>query len=612
MVDDNNKVVEGTSGADKMVDRGATDDTRNVVAGHEGDDNLRGFRGDDEIDGGAGDDHLEGNYGNDILRGGFGNDTLYGGCDDDVMIGGAGRDTFIIRMHEGGVNRIKDFNVCEDRIQPVFSRNHLSQVYNNVKSCFGKLEELPEERWNDLLAGNEKDCKTQLAGSTFRKVGSDLVWDVPVFVRKRVEFAGTQVIFEGFFTLNRGAVAVGEDGAIDPESTIDVLLRRANVDLEPGISMFDSLEAAMDLTRSGHAPERTENGPGGSAGYGTTVNAYYRKGDKRDLEVNRDPNSASTEAVRIDLGRVAQRVDVTVQRFYGSEAGGNIERLQWIAMVKELDGHTIASRVLHEQVVVSEAGAFHGRNPGTQTFTIATDRYFTHLVLVPLAYEGERDSSDFILSNVEVISAPKCCNPKEAAFTAAQLEGPFNAPVEHAVDDELTVTITAWSDHAEGQKEPRALTRRQTSDQKKPGLGVQGANASGIAAQLGFNPVTRESETMRFQFNRLLAEATVSVSNLFFQEAGGVEQLRWTAKRDNIVVGEGTATADKLAKVLLNVRPDNNPHAGELRIGGPETAVLGPFNCIVMAATDYATRRKASDSSDYFITKVACHYCAEA
>lgn len=592
-------------------------DADNRIAGGSGDDNIRGFKGNDEIDGGRGDDLLEGNDGDDNLEGGAGDDILYGGVGADKMTGGTGGDVFVIRMLDGGANAIGDFHACEDRIQPVFSRSHLSQVFEAVTSCFGGMEKLDAKTWDAKLAQNERYVRRQLKGSTFRRVGDqDLEWTIPPFRGDAEQHRASTVTFNGFYFLNPGLLTADPDGVVDSEAAIELLLRQEIIDLGASFEVFGDLPDALDLTRTGERPVHTTGGPGGSEGWGARVTTFYGEGDAREVEINHAPHGTGAEAVRINFGRLVQRVDVTVQRFYGSEAGGNVEALEWIAMVQEMDGAIATSRPLHRQRIDANTGAFSEDNPGEQTFVVATDEYFTHLVLIPLAYDNGCDSSDFILSKVEVITAPRCCKSRPTAVTlsAEQIEAaasPGAATVDLKLDDALSVTVKGLRDHLKHEKEPRALTfaniKADGDAARRRGMGVAGANNSGKASQIGYNTADGTSEGARFEFSQPLISATVSVSNLFRNESGGLqEQLRWTALRHGRIVGDGVATTEQLADVIGG----DNPHRGDLHIGSAQHPVGSSFDVLVMSATDYAKGPGDGDSSDYWITDLRAEYCA--
>jgi Ca2+-binding RTX toxin-like protein len=59
---------------------------------------------------------IHGTSGNDVLIGGLGNDYLEGGLGDDILTGGEGKDTFKLYYSGGGIDRITDFTVADDRI----------------------------------------------------------------------------------------------------------------------------------------------------------------------------------------------------------------------------------------------------------------------------------------------------------------------------------------------------------------------------------------------------------------------------------------------------------------------------------------------------------------
>lgn len=96
-----------------------------VITGNDGDDRLRGNLGTDELFGGNGIDRLYGGGSGDLLKGGAGNDfvlgeggndTVFGGSGDDVLTGGTGSDNFVFVTGQFGVDRIKDFQQGQDRI----------------------------------------------------------------------------------------------------------------------------------------------------------------------------------------------------------------------------------------------------------------------------------------------------------------------------------------------------------------------------------------------------------------------------------------------------------------------------------------------------------------
>jgi serralysin len=86
IADDNDNVVEGTSGNDLLPGLGGNDS----ILGLAGDDTLEGGDDKDSLDGGVGNDVLNGNSGKDILAGGEGDDTLTGGNGPDLFVFNAG------------------------------------------------------------------------------------------------------------------------------------------------------------------------------------------------------------------------------------------------------------------------------------------------------------------------------------------------------------------------------------------------------------------------------------------------------------------------------------------------------------------------------------------
>ncbi len=87
------------------------------------------------ISGGAGNDVLWASSGSDVLDGGTGNDNLNGGTGDDTLIGGAGNDSltgswgkdiFVIGVHAGDRDIIRDFTLADDKID-ISTFNTLTQ-----------------------------------------------------------------------------------------------------------------------------------------------------------------------------------------------------------------------------------------------------------------------------------------------------------------------------------------------------------------------------------------------------------------------------------------------------------------------------------------------------
>ena len=85
------------------------------LAGLSGNNTLWGGGGGDDITGNGGDDTLYGDTGNDRLFGGDGNDTLIGGSDDDILDGGAsddilkgneGKDSYVLKAGNTGLDTV--------------------------------------------------------------------------------------------------------------------------------------------------------------------------------------------------------------------------------------------------------------------------------------------------------------------------------------------------------------------------------------------------------------------------------------------------------------------------------------------------------------------------
>lgn len=105
-------VIDGTSGADRIVITKSSNDQLRISVNSSSSDvtiapgvpiEINGMGGDDEIIIAGNIDHsttLNGDAGDDYLAGGGGNDVMNGGAGDDVMLGGAGDDTL-----DGGADR---------------------------------------------------------------------------------------------------------------------------------------------------------------------------------------------------------------------------------------------------------------------------------------------------------------------------------------------------------------------------------------------------------------------------------------------------------------------------------------------------------------------------
>ena len=143
-----NDRIDGKSG-DDVLGGGAGDDVilgqwgNDELIGGSGNDGLYGGRGNDFLRGGSGGDTMRGNLNNDEMHGGSGSDIMYGGGGNDILRGdldrdfllgengkdildgGAGNDnltggllsdTFVFKNASYGYDRVKDFEVGEDKV----------------------------------------------------------------------------------------------------------------------------------------------------------------------------------------------------------------------------------------------------------------------------------------------------------------------------------------------------------------------------------------------------------------------------------------------------------------------------------------------------------------
>jgi Ca2+-binding RTX toxin-like protein len=120
-------VLQGNQGNDSITAEGGSD----TIYGGQGNDVIvsglgvgaetteivNGNKGDDTITGGNGNDLLFGGQGNDSIQGGGGDDWMSGDLGDDTLSGGSGGDVFFA-LHNGGDDRVLDFNGAEgDRVR---------------------------------------------------------------------------------------------------------------------------------------------------------------------------------------------------------------------------------------------------------------------------------------------------------------------------------------------------------------------------------------------------------------------------------------------------------------------------------------------------------------
>lgn len=87
------------------------------VAGSQNSEILKTTSGDDYIDAGLGDDIIDGLEGNDYIYGNIGNDTI---------TGGTGSDFFVFDLTQTGIDTITDFDLVNDKIKLLSSKDNLS------------------------------------------------------------------------------------------------------------------------------------------------------------------------------------------------------------------------------------------------------------------------------------------------------------------------------------------------------------------------------------------------------------------------------------------------------------------------------------------------------
>ena len=109
-IESDNLAVAGSSGIDKLVNRGQILGDVDLSGGND----IYDGRGTGSVDG-----TVNGGFGNDWIHGGVGDDWLCGGYGKDTLIGGGGSDTFLFNTSVTGssdLDTILDFNVAGDVI----------------------------------------------------------------------------------------------------------------------------------------------------------------------------------------------------------------------------------------------------------------------------------------------------------------------------------------------------------------------------------------------------------------------------------------------------------------------------------------------------------------
>ena len=117
-----NDTLVGGDGQDRL-NGGAGRDT---LRGNTNIDLLTGGGGADNLDGGGGNDTLRGDSGADQIAGGGGDDLIVGGFGADQLTGGSGNDRFFYNSIAEGVDRIRNFDARNDKID-------LSEIFKNSK-----------------------------------------------------------------------------------------------------------------------------------------------------------------------------------------------------------------------------------------------------------------------------------------------------------------------------------------------------------------------------------------------------------------------------------------------------------------------------------------------
>lgn len=110
--DENDDTLSGLAGADLLNGQEGNDS----LNGSDDADTLNGGAGNDRLQGELGHDNLFGEAGDDAIEGGSGSDTLTGGTGIDTLSGGTGTDRFNFYTTAGGIDRITDFNLTEDKV----------------------------------------------------------------------------------------------------------------------------------------------------------------------------------------------------------------------------------------------------------------------------------------------------------------------------------------------------------------------------------------------------------------------------------------------------------------------------------------------------------------
>jgi serralysin len=153
IADDNDNVIQGTSGPD-------------LLPGLGGDDEIHGLAGDDTLDGGDGDDFVDGDQGNDLALLGAGDDVFQWdpGDGSDVVEGQDGFDTLLFN----GAGASENITISANGERALFFRDlgNINMDLNDVeKITFNALGGTDTVSINDLSGTDVTEVAINLAGT---------------------------------------------------------------------------------------------------------------------------------------------------------------------------------------------------------------------------------------------------------------------------------------------------------------------------------------------------------------------------------------------------------------------------------------------------------------
>jgi|GEM_PF-5930558 len=140
------------------------------------------------------------------------------------------------------------------------------------------------------------------------------------------------------------------------------------------------------------------------------------------------------------------------------------------------------------------------------------------------------------------------------------------------------------------------------------GIGVTGANHSGIANQIGYDPTTQRAESIIFDFAKPVTDSSVAITHLIRGEGSG-EVGTFEAFLDGKSLGEFTFSNNSLAGADYTLSAESH---GSGNSEGSNSGTLSiddlVFDQLRFSAQEYANQNGVvTDSSDYYIGGITYH-----